>query len=147
MTTIIPERDIQSAFNTELVDAFPAYASAGRIAMQNVDFDPPTSDPWLRGTLLPAEPDIATLGMPPFMQYQGIYQVDVFTKQNIGPYAPSTIAAEVVAAFTSGLPGRMLVFNGLEIRIVKAWLGQATPEDTGWYHIPVNIAYRCHSND
>jgi Bacteriophage related domain of unknown function len=138
---IIPDRDVQSALNDALYDAFPAEP----IAWENTDYNPTVGTLYLRPWLIPAEPEVLCLGSsPPWQARKGIFQVSVFSPIGVGFGAAKAKAAEIVAAFQAN---SSFVYNGLTVIIRKSWPGQGIREEDGWYHVPVSISYTCYSND
>lgn len=134
--TTIPDVDVQSALNDALYDAFPD----DPVAWENTKYEPMTGTLYLRVWLLPAEPEVVTLGQLPWLERMGVFQVSVFAPIKTGFMAAKAKAAAIVAAFGANTS---FVYNGLEVIIDKAWPSSAMVED-GWYHVPVNIRYRCH---
>lgn len=138
--TIYPDKDLQSALNKALDDAFPAMD----VAWENINFVPAVGIGYLRAWLLPAETDVATLGPNPWQRHQGIFQVSVFYPLGQGPGPAMGKAAEIQKIFR---PGAKFYYNSVEVVIEKSWPSSAMVEDGGWYHIPVNVRYRCESNE
>lgn len=140
--TTIPDRDVQSALNDALYDAFPTAS----IAWENTNFNPTTGTLYLRAWLLPAQTDVICLGgSPPWQSRQGIFQVSVFSPIGTGFGAAKSKAAEIIAAFPAN---SSFIYNGLTVIIRKSWPGPGIIEDNGtWYHVPVSISYTCYSND
>jgi len=137
--TTVPDRDLQSALNDALYDAFPTMP----VAWENVKYVPTVGVAYFRAWLLPGETQVMTLGQEPWTERVGVFQVSVVEPIEIGFGIPVAKAAEVVAAFK---PNTSFVYNGLTVIIDKSWLSSGRVEDA-WYHIPVNIKYRCHYND
>lgn len=143
--TVIPDIDLQSALNQALAMAFPSMP----VSWENKTYSPTVGTPYLRAWLLPAETDVVTLGQSPFQQRTGIFQVDVVYpagsvgKQWEGWGLAKAKAAQVVAAFTAGTK---FTYNALEVTCEKAWPSSGREEGNSWYHIPVNVRYRCESN-
>ena len=137
---IVPDRDLQSALNDALSDAFPTMP----IAWENTEYNPTVGVTYFRVWLLPAETDLMTLGLSPWLQRQGIFQVSIFAPIGIGFGVSKGKAAEIVAAFKAGTS---FVYNGLAITIEKSWPSGAIIENDGWYHTPVSIRYRCYHAD
>ena len=138
--TIIPDRDLQSALNDAISDAFPTMP----IAWENVKYTPTVGTTYFRVWMLPAESDVLTLGQDPWVERKGVFQVSIFAPIGIGFGAPKTKATEVIAIFK---PNTSFVYNGLTVIIDKAWASSGRNEDNGWYHIPVNVRYRCYFAD
>ena len=138
--TIIPDKDLQSALNSALYDAFPDMP----IAWENTNYTPAIGTTYLRVWLMLAESDLLTLGQSPWMLRQGIFQVSVFAPIGIGFGTAKGKAAEIVAAFKASTA---FVYNGLSVTIEKSWVSGGIIEDEGWYHIPVSIRFRSYFAD
>lgn len=138
--TIVPDRDLQSALNDALYDAFPTVP----VAWENAKYVPTTGTAYFRTWLLPAETSVLTVGQGPWTERKGIFQVDVYYSGGIGFGTPKAKAAEVVAAFK---PNTAFIYNGLMVIIDKSWISPARIDEAGWYNIPVSIRYRCHYAD
>ena len=138
--TIVPDKDLQSALNAALYDAFPTTP----IAWENTKYTPAVGTIYFRVWLLPAESDVLTLGQSPWILRQGIFQVSVFAPIGTGFGVPKGKAAEIVAAFKSSTS---FVYNGLSVTIEKSRVSGAIIEDDGWYQIPVSIRFRCYFAD
>ena len=138
--TIVPDRDLQSALNDALADAFPTTP----IAWENVKFTPTVGTTYFRVWLLPAKSDVMTLGPSPWIDRGGIFQVSVFAPIGTGFGAPKGKAAEVVAAFKANTS---FIYNGLLVIIDKSWISSGMNDEAGWYSIPVNIQYRVYFAD
>lgn len=138
--TVIPNKEIQIAFNSALATAF----STMPIAWENARYTPVIGTAFLRAWLLPAEVDVITLGPGPFQEHHGIFQVSVVYPIGVGFVTPKAKAAEVVELFRAGT-----VINSNTLRIVceKAWPSTAIIEEDGWYFIPVSVRYRCETTD
>jgi hypothetical protein len=138
--TIVPDRDLQSALNDALSDAFPTTP----IAWENVKFTPTVGTTYFRVWLLPAKSDVMTLGTSPWIERGGIFQVSVFAPIGTGFGAPKGKAAEVVAAFK---PNTSFSYNGLLVIIDHSWISSGMNDEAGWYAVPINIQYRCYFVD
>lgn len=136
--TVYPDWDLQSALNAALDETFPTMD----VAWENIKFDPTVGTGYLRATLLPAETDLMTIGEGPWQTHQGIFQVDVFYPIGQGPGPAMSKAGEIQKVFC---PGARFTYNTLTVTVEKSW-PSAGRQDDGWYHIPVNIRYRCESN-
>ncbi len=140
MPAIVPDKDLQSALNAALYDAFPTMP----IAWENTPYTPTIGITYFQVWLMPAETDLMTLGQSPWLMRQGIFQVSVFAPIGIGFGVAKGKAAEIIAAFKSSTS---FVYNGLSVTIEKSWVSGGIIEDDGWYHIPVSIRYRCYHAD
>ncbi len=146
--TVIPDKDLQSALNNALAEAFPmtpiAWENAGYIDPMNPDITAPVvGTPYFRVFLLPAETDVITLGPSPYQERKGIFQVSVLHPLGVGFGPPKDTVVEVVTAFKVGT---VFTYNTLRVICDKVWPSSGRKEDNAWYHVPVNIRYHCESN-
>ena len=137
--TVIPDRDVQAALNYALAMAFPTMP----IVWENTKYNPVVGTAYFRVWMLPAETDVITIGQTPWQARTGIFQVSLFYPVGIGFGVPKGKVAEVVAAFKANTS---FTYNTLRVIIDKTWPSSAMEEDSGWYHIPVNIRYACYSD-
>lgn len=132
-----PYAIIRSAFATKLL-AFPSVPS---IAWENVPFTPVAGQPYLKPTLLPAEPFQAEIGANGQNIHTGIYQISIFYPTGGGVAGLETLKAGLIDHFKRGT---LLVYSGIEIRIVKAFPGQMLQE-TDYIHQPITIQWRAYA--
>lgn len=137
--TVYPDKDLQSALNKALDDAFPSMD----IAWENINFKPEVGTGYLRVSLLPSETDVVTMGPQPFQEHKGIFQVDVFYPLAQGPGPAMGKAAEIQKVFC---PSAQFVYNTVTVQIDKSWPSSGRADQAGWWHVPVNIRYTCYSN-
>jgi hypothetical protein len=140
--TIIPDRDVQSALNDALYDAFPNTP----VAWENTKYTPTVGTTYFQVWLMPVEPDVLTIGPSPWQIRRGIFQVSVFSPISVGFGASKAVAAQIIAAFK---PNTSFVYNGLTVIVDKSWvsMGRVDEADGGWYHTPVSVRYRCYYAD
>lgn len=129
--------DILHALN----DRLAAYATANGldVAWENVKFDPPEGEVWLRPTLLPVRSEPLTLGPNGLMDYPGIYQISVF-----GPSGKSTgaVYAHVDGVLGHFQRGTSMTEGSATVRIDRVYQGPAIAEDR-WFHVPASIEFFC----
>lgn len=108
------------------------------IAWPNVEFT--ASGDYLAASLLPAETDVASLGVDGFNRHAGLFQVSAFTTEGAGEIGLRSTASEVAAHFKRGT---VITRNDLSVRIfTPPTVGPALPEP-GWLSIPVTVRWRC----
>jgi hypothetical protein len=134
MAEATTDAKIEAALNAHL-NAWPERELP--VAWANVTFNP--SGNYLRPTFLPARTAPATIGVGGDDRHLGIYQIDVFWKENEGAILPADKAGAVADRFK---PGTVLTRGGVTIRILETpWPSPGTQED-GRYHSTVNVAYQ-----
>lgn len=123
---------VYSTLQTRLltVPAAPAYA------YQNTAFKP-DNRPWMRSTLLAAEPAVGSIGASGYDLLNGLYQVDIFTPLSTSPNYD--LADAVVATFPRGLS---LSVQGKDrpLRVMRSWVEQ-TRQDNAWFIISVVVRW------
>jgi hypothetical protein len=108
------------------------------IAWPNKPFTPVVGSPYLRATMMPAEP----LTIASFVQgenrYSGIMQVDVFVPDGDGTKRATTIADIVGNHFKRGLTVAAQTFS---ILIRRPPYMLSPYKDGAWWGIPVRVYY------
>lgn len=120
---------IRTRFNTE-------WASATPIAWPNVTFTPPSGEPWVRLSILPAGADQTTMGNvgSATFWYDGTVNVQVFTPANEGDGEARTLAEQVCAIFRSVEAGGIIYDTPYTTPIGN--------DGSGWFGINVWAPYR-----
>ena len=113
------------------------------VAWENVNLDLKAGTPWLRATLLPADPEPSCIGIDGWTQRLGIFQVDVFYPLGAGWKTAVDKVDDVCDLFTQGQVLRNEA--GIRIVVVGSGPGPGLPEEN-WFRIPINIRYACWSN-
>jgi len=104
-------------------------------AFENVNYDPTPGVPWVRERILPAQPEVWTLGE---RQEIGIYQVDVFVPAGGDTTIGDSIAASVRGAFEIG---REMTKDGVTVGVRWSTV-QPSTQDGDWYQVPVDIHWQ-----
>jgi len=107
------------------------------IAWENVSFSPTTNTPFVKARFAPTMREPAVRGLNPQMYYQGVFVVDVFVPEGVGPSAGDAIANSIVDAFDAP---NDLTTNGITITIRYAERELGTIEGA-YYTIPVNVGW------
>jgi hypothetical protein len=107
------------------------------IAWENVSFSPVASSPYVKARFAPTMREPAVRGLNPQMYYQGVFIVDVYVPEGVGPSVGDDIANSVVDAFDAP---KDLTANGITITIRYAERELGTVEGA-YYTIPVNIGW------
>ena len=131
------DKNIAAALDIHL-NAMPA---SPPVAWENIEFTPPEG-PWLRPTLLPGDTTQGSMGDDGYNEYQGLYQVSVFTPRGIGRGQALAETEKIIEHFARGTS---LTAGGQSLRIRVASRLAAVVEPN-WYHIPVQIAWTAHAN-
>jgi hypothetical protein len=93
--------------------------------------------PWVRSTLLPAEPVDLNVGHIGKVSYRGLYQVDLMYPMGASAADANAMAAEV----TDALPrGYMQTIGTGILQIDMSWQEAASIMDT-WYVVPVVVRW------
>ncbi len=127
--------DIRAAFDQHLNETV---GDTHDVAWPNYGYEPTTGTPYLRPSIIPAEPGYAGSGRCGKNRERGVYQIDVNIPESQGRGPAETIAEELRAAFARGT---VLTYNGISVRINKAYLSPGGTDEPGWYRIPVTIQY------
>lgn len=93
--------------------------------------------PFVRSTLLPAEPTPLTVGPNGIDEHQGLYQVDLFYPQDHGVGTPGALAASVLAMFPRGL----ILSTGTACMHVKMSWQEVAYQVNNWYVTPITIRW------
>lgn len=107
------------------------------ILYENVAKSPMNGTPFIRSTLIPSSSRAAVMGPSPSVLHRGIFLLDVYQPENLGPGAADVQADALLTAFA---PGTQIVEDTELIRVLSA-------ERTGgfneppWYVVPVTITW------
>lgn len=130
---------IRAAFETRL----STLSGTHETAYMNQSYTPTKGTTWVRGSLLPAQTQAASIGLDGNDLYQGIFQVDVFVPQGKGSGEGVRLADDVIEHF----PKSTVLTSGVfRIRIENSWI--TTPrEEPDWFMIPVSVSWFSHGNN
>jgi hypothetical protein len=107
------------------------------IAWENVTFNPTPSSPFVKARFAPTIREPAVRGLNPQMYYQGVFVVDVYVPEGVGPSAGDDIANSIIETFDAP---KDITVNGVSITIRYAERELGTIEGA-YYTIPVNIGW------
>ena len=127
---------IRAALEVRLATWAAQQTPALPVAWEDRPFSP--SGPYLRVSMLPAEPDDPVLGQG-LQRHQGVYQVSVFVPAGSGPVTAESKAANIAALYARGT-----VMTQGTTRVVidrTPQVGRLMP-DGPYSFIPVSIRYR-----
>lgn len=116
------------------------FSPAIEIAWQGLKYVPVVGKPYLRPTLLRADPRQVTLGPAGYNRHEGFYQVDLFDKIDIGEDILLNKAAAIVAHFKRGT---VLTREGFTVRIMRPPAILPIAYQNGWSMTPVRIFWTC----
>lgn len=109
------------------------------LTQENILSKPDSTTSWCRSTLLPAEPNILTVGQGGQRQDQGLYQIDVFTPKGSGADPANQIADSIQNTF---IRGQYLSANGVLVLVEKVWRQTATAlSGTVFYQLPIIVRW------
>lgn len=130
-----------SAIRSALTARLQTLSGLPAVAWENVPFTPVAGHPYLKPTLLPAEPFQAELGTSGQNIHMGIYQISIFCPTGTGIASLNTLRDALCDHFKRGTS---LVYSGIETRITKAFPGQMLQE-TDYIHQPITIQWRAYA--
>lgn len=129
--------DIRSVLETTLdnINSLPD------VAWENVSFNPTTGQSFVKPRLIPTRREPAVTGLNPQIYYQGLFRVDCFVPEGLGPSAGDDLADKIIEAFEAT---SKLTFGSTIISIRYAEREQGMP-DGAYFMIPVNIGWYVHN--
>ena len=112
-------------------------------AFENVAFNPDGKSTWVRCRLQASSQRQAAMGVDAARRDDGLFLVEVFGLQNVGPSAVDVLVDGIIAAFKAGTK---LTQDGLNVHIQYAERS-AGLNDAPWYYVPVTIAWYSYINE
>lgn len=107
------------------------------IAWENVTFSPTTGTSYVKARFAPTVREPAVRGLNPQMYYQGIFVIDVYCPEGVGPATADGIANSIIDAFDA--PNDLTVDGtSVTIRFAERELGT---QEGAFYRIPVVISW------
>jgi len=125
--------EIRAALEVELSNV----SGISNIAWENVTSDFASSDTFVKPRLLPTTREPAVRGTNPQMYYQGIFRVECYTPEGVGPSASDDLADKIIDAFEATSD---ISYGGTIVSIRYAEREQGM-SDGVHYMIPVNIGW------
>ncbi len=107
------------------------------IAYENTKFSPTTGTPYLKTLFVPTLRRPANRGINPQMRYQGVFTIEVYAPENLGPGAADAIANTLIERFEATTD---ITYNSKTISIDYAERQQGIT-DSPWYFIPIDIGW------
>ena len=125
--------DIRSALEVKLsaVDGLPS------VAWENLTFSPTTGESYVKPRLIPTVREPAVRGLNPQIYYQGIFRVDCFVPEGLGPAAGDDLADKIIDAFEATTD----VTNGSTTVSIRYAEREQGMQDGAHFMIPVNIGW------
>jgi len=128
---------IYSEIRAALEVKLNSIADVPYIVWENVEYSPSTGVPYIKPRLVPTTREPAVRGTNPQMYYQGLFRIDCYVPQDLGPNAADDLADKLIDAFEATTD----VSNGgtiVSIRYAERDFGSI---DGTFYTVPVNIGW------
>lgn len=125
--------DIRAALEVKL----GSITDVPSIGWENLQFSPTTGQPYLKPRLIPTRREPAVRGINPQMYYQGIFRIECYVPEGVGPAAGDDLADKIMEAFEATTDVSQA---GTIVSIRYAEREQAEI-DGPFYRIPVNIGW------
>lgn len=107
------------------------------VAWENLNYTPTTGTPFVKPRLVPTVREPAVRGLNPQIYYQGIFRVDCFVPEGLGPAAADDLADKIIDAFEATTD----VTNGSTIVSIRYAEREQGMPDGAFFMIPVNIGW------
>lgn len=131
-------KKIRQALEVALNTWSAAQTPAVPVAWQNSAYTPTLGSRYVRANILPAETQNPSLG-DDHKRFIGIFQILVYTPDDVGPGAAETIAESLFATFARGTS---FTASGVTTRVLDSPSVLPSFNDDGWYVTPVSIRYQ-----
>ncbi len=125
--------DIRAALETHLSNI----AGLPDVAWENLTFSPTTGQSYVKPRLIPTVRQPAVRGLNPQIYYQGIFRVDCFVPEGLGPAAADDLADKIIDAFEATTD---VTDGSTTVSIRYAEREQGMP-DGAHFMVPVNIGF------
>lgn len=133
--------DIRQALESQVANVTGIPAAAHRTWENQGPYTPTPGMAWVRSTLMPVDNPPAAIGPNPPLRYSGLFRIEVFWPENVGPASAETLADNIRAVYYVGVG---FTKNTTTVRVEYAKRLPGFP-DTPWYVVPVDVrwfAYR-----
>ena len=107
------------------------------VAWENITYSPTTGTSFVKPRLVPTVREPAVRGLNPQIYYQGIFRVDCFVPEGLGPAAADDLADKIIDAFEATTD----VTNGSTIVSIRYAEREQGMPDGAFFMIPVNIGW------
>lgn len=128
------ENKIFEALNSKLVEL-----TQYTIQFDNFNIDTDSLSIWIRPTFLPTPPISGGVMSNSYNRYEGLYQIDVFGKRNVGMRTVNDISDIIIDKFKKGT---VILYQTINVLCTKAYLLSRYYDDK-WYILPAIIEYQC----
>jgi len=125
--------DIRAALEVRLT----GIADLPEVAWENLTFSPTTGQSFVKPRLVPTVREPAVRGLNPQQYYQGIFRVDCFVPEGLGPRAADDLADKIIDAFEATTD----VTNGSTIVSIRYAEREQGMPDGAFFMIPVNVGW------
>lgn len=129
--------DIRAALEVKLnsVSGLP------EVAWENLTYEPTTGTSFVKPRLIPTIREPAVRGLNPQIYYQGLFRVDCFVAEGLGPAAADDLADKIIDAFEATTD----VSNGSTIVSIRYAEREQGMPDGAFFMVPVNISWYIYS--
>jgi len=107
------------------------------VAWENLTYTPTTGTSFVKPRLVPTVREPAVRGLNPQIYYQGIFRVDCFVPEGLGPAAADDLADKIIDAFEATTD----VTNGSTIVSIRYAEREQGMPDGAFFMVPVNIGW------
>src|SRR6056297_179414 len=125
--------DIRAALEVRLT----GIADLPEVAWENLTFSPTTGQSFVKPRLVPTVREPAVRGLNPQQYYQGIFRVDCFVPEGLGPRAADDLADKIIDAFEATTD----VTNGSTIVSIRYAEREQGMPDGAFFMVPVNVGW------
>lgn len=125
--------DIRAALETHLIGV----SDLPEVAWENLTYSPTTGTPFVKPRLVPTIREPAHRGLNPQQYYQGIFRVDCFVPEGLGPASADNLADKIIDAFEATTD---VSHNSTIVSIRYAEREQGMP-DGAFFMVPVNVGW------
>jgi len=107
------------------------------IGWENAQFSPTTGQSYVKPRLIPTRREPAVRGTNPQMYYQGLFRIECYVPEGVGPSAGDDLADKIMEAFEATTD----VSQGSTIVSIRYAEREQAEIDGPFYMIPVNIGW------
>ena len=107
------------------------------IGWENAQFSPTTGQSYVKPRLIPTRREPAVRGTNPQMYYQGLFRIECYVPEGVGPSAGDDLADKIMEAFEATTD----VSQGSTIVSIRYAEREMAEIDGPFYMIPVNIGW------
>ncbi len=111
------------------------------VAWENLSYTPTTGTSFVKPRLIPTVREPAVRGLNPQIYYQGLFRVDCFVPEGLGPAAADDLADKIIDAFEATTD----VSNGSTIVSIRYAEREQGMPDGAFFMVPVNISWYIYS--